>query len=30
MYKLIDKNGKKYLSEEVGTIFGYRKLKKYK
>lgn len=29
MYKLLDKNGKEYLSEEPGTIGGHRKLKIY-
>lgn len=29
MYKLLDKNGKEYLSEEPGTIGGHRKLKVY-
>lgn len=29
MYKLLDENGKEYLSEEPGTIGGHRKLKIY-
>lgn len=29
MYKLLDENGKEYLSEEPGTIGGHRKLKYY-
>lgn len=29
MYKLLDENGKQYLSKEPGTIGGHRKLKIY-
>ena len=29
MYKLLDENGKEYLSEETGTIGGHKKLKIY-
>lgn len=29
MYKLLDGNGKEYLSEEAGTLGGHKKLKIY-
>ncbi len=29
VYKLLDENGKQYLSKEPGTIGGHRKLKIY-